>query len=382
MSVVEICKRSGGILLAILLLTWMLAACSGGSVTEVADTSQSQEFSDTPAKKVGVLLPSKEEQRWGDDAENLTRLLEGYGYQVTVDYAVNNSYIQCKQIEKLLEQQVDCLVIGAADPYKLSDCLKEAKEQGVSVIAYDRLLMDTDAVSYYATFDNFGVGVAMGSYVKEKEKLDKVRKSGGHKTIEFFMGSPDDNNARWVYEGIMQVLGEYLEDGTLMCNSGRTNFTETSILHWSSYLAQKDAVFTLRSDYAEEKLDIVCCANDNICAGIVTALEKEGYTQKDWPLLTGQDADIAAIQRIIEGKQAMSVYKDTRALADKCAGMVKATIEGTKPEINNRTDFNNDVIDVPTYMCTTIMVDKSNYQEILIEGGYYTASQIEEKESQ
>lgn len=352
-------------------------ACGAYQVTEVVDTQELEETTEEPAGKVGVLMPSKTEERWEKDAENITKTLESYGYEVTVEFAVNNAYIQVRQLEELLEQQVDCLVISAVDPGMLSQCLKEAKEQGVSIISYDRLLMNTEAVSYYATFDNRNIGIAMGSYIKEKEELEQVRKKGEHRTIEFFMGSPDDNNARLVYEGIMEVLQEYLEDGTLVCNSGRTQFTDTSVMRWSEYLAQKEAVYTLRADYSEEKLDIACCANDNICAGIITALEQEGYTAADWPLLTGQDAGVAAVKRIMAGKQTMSVYKDTRALADKCASMVRACIEGSRPEINNKNDFDNGVIRVPTYLCTTIVVDKSNYKEILIDGGYYTTSQLE-----
>lgn len=360
----------------VLFLSVLCMACRGNKVTEISETAENQQETTEEKKKVGVLMPTKTDERWEYDAENIKKALEGYGYEVVVEFAVNNSYTQNNQMNEMLDEGVDCLVVSSINSEVLKDTLQRAKNMDVGVIAYDRLLMDTDAVSYYATFDNKGVGVSIGSYIKEKENLDEVRKQGKHKTIEFFMGSYDDNNALFVYDGIMQVLEEYLEDGTLVCKSKRTEFSDTAVMRWSPYIAEKDAIYTLRCHYKMENVDILCCANDSIASGIILALEKEGYTKENWPLLTGQDAGAEAVKNIIAEKQTMTVYKDTRLLADKCATMVKAELEGGKAEINNEDTYDNGVFKVPSYLCTGVAVDKENYKEILVDSGYYEMSQL------
>lgn len=368
-------KKHIAVLLCIVLVSIVCISCGGHEVTEIPATAEEEPV--LLDKKVGVLMPTKTDERWEQDAKNIQKALEQAGYQVEVRFAENNPYVPVEQIEEMLRLEVDCLVIGLVDTEKIQEVLLKAKEQQIAVISYDRLLMDTEAVSYYATFDNKNIGVSMGTYIKEKENLEELRKTGEHRTIEFFMGSPDDNNAKLVYEGIMEILGEYLEDGTLVCNSGKIEFADTNILRWSRTLAEKNMDQILNQNYKKEKLDIACCANDTIAAGVLYSLERSGYSEEEWPLVTGQDAGIEAVKNIISGKQSMSVYKDTRVLADKCAMMVKAVLEGTMPEINYEEGYDNGSINVPTYLCTTVVVDKENYKEILIDGGYYTESQLE-----
>lgn len=329
-------------------------------------------------KVVGIAMPTQSSERWINDGANMKKQLEALGYEVQLQYAEDDVQQQVSQIENFVGQQVDCIVIAAVDSGALTTVEAQAKAAGIPIIAYDRLLMDTDAVSYYASFDNEGVGTAIGTYIKEKKNLDAAREAGESYTIEFFMGSPDDNNAVLLHRGVMNVLQPYLDDGTLVCKTGRTSFDDTCILRWSQETAQQNCENYLAGFYGDEDLDIACSAFDGFSYGIRAALEGAGYTEANWPMITGQDAELMATKNIISGKQTMSIYKDTRLLAEKAVTMVNAVLTGSEPEINDTTTYDNNVIVVPSYLCTPVAVDKDNYQEVIVEGGYYTAEQLAE----
>ncbi len=329
-------------------------------------------------KVVGIAMPTQSSERWINDGANMKMQLEALGYEVQLQYAEADVQQQVSQIENFVGQQVDCIVIAAVDSGALTTVEAQAKAAGIPIIAYDRLLMDTDAVSYYASFDNEGVGTAIGTYIKEKKNLDAAREAGESYTIEFFMGSPDDNNAVLLHRGVMNVLQPYLDDGTLVCKTGRTSFDDTCILRWSQETAQQNCENYLAGFYGDEDLDIACSAFDGFSYGIRAALEGAGYTEANWPMITGQDAELMATKNIISGKQTMSIYKDTRLLAEKAVTMVNAVLTGSEPEINDTTTYDNNVIVVPSYLCTPVAVDKDNYQEVIVEGGYYTAEQLAE----
>ena len=178
----------------------------------------------TGGKKVGVAMPTQSSERWINDGANMKAQLEALGYEVDLQYAEDDVQMQVSQIENMIASGVNCLVIASIDSGALVNVEAQAKEAGIPIIAYDRLLMDTDAVSYYATFDNKGVGTAIGKYIEEKKDLANTSETF---TIEFFMGSPDDNNAHMLYDGLMEVLQPYLDNGTLVCKSGRTSFDDT-----------------------------------------------------------------------------------------------------------------------------------------------------------
>ena len=347
------------------------ATLAGAMVLSMAGMSAMAE-----GQTVGILMPTQSSERWINDGANMKAQLEEKGYSVELQYAEDDTAMQVSQLENYVSKGVDCLVIAAIDSGVLVNAEAQAKEAGIPIIAYDRLLMDTDAVSYYATFDNKGVGTVIANYIKEAKDLDAAREAGESYTIEFFMGSPDDNNALFLYNGIMEVLQEYLDDGTLVCKSGRTSFEETCILRWSQETAQANCENILTANYADEKLDIACTAFDGFAYGVKAALLGAGYTAENWPLITGQDAEVMATKNIIDGTQTMSIYKDTRLLASKAVTMVDAVLQGTDPEINDTEQYNNGTITVPTYMCTPVAVDQSNYKEILIDGGYYTEDQL------
>ena len=382
-------KKLLSALLSVAMVATLLVGCGGGGASTTtadapatdsaaSDTAADAPAADAPAaeangKKVGVAMPTQSSERWINDGANMKKQLEALGYEVDLQYAEDDVQAQVSQIENMIASGVNCLVIAAIDSSALVNVEAQAKAAGIPVIAYDRLLMDTDAVSYYATFDNKGVGTAIGKYIEEKKDLANTSETY---TIEFFMGSPDDNNAHMLYAGLMEVLQPYLDNGTLICKSGRTSFDDTCILRWSQETAQQNCENYLTGFYADEDLDICATAFDGFAYGCKAALEGAGYTADNWPLVTGQDAELMATKNIIAGTQTMSIYKDTRLLAEKCVTMVQAVLEGKEPEINDTEQYNNNVITVPSYLCTPVAVDQDNYKEIIVDGGYYTEDQL------
>ena len=325
-------------------------------------------------KKVGVAMPTQSSERWINDGNNMKKQLEALGYEVDLQYAEDDVQAQVSQIENMIASGVNCLVIASIDSTALVNVEKQAQQAGIPVIAYDRLLMDTDAVSYYATFDNKGVGTAIGKYIVDNAGLDPANPQ----TIELFMGSPDDNNAHMLYAGLMEQIQPYLDNGALVCKSGQLDFDANCTLRWDQQTAMKRCEDILTGFYGDEELDIVATAYDGLAYGCRSALEGAGYTDANWPLITGQDAELMATKHIISGKQTMSIAKDTRVLAEKCVTMVQAVLEGAEPEINDTTTYNNNVIVVPSYLCTPVAVDVNNYKEVLVDTGYYTEEQLAE----
>lgn len=393
-------KKVLGTFLSVAMVASMLVGCGGGSEEAAAPAAEAPAAeAEAPAAeeaapaddaadaavdeaaaatsgggKVGVAMPTQSSERWINDGANMKAQLEALGYEVDLQYAEDDVQMQVSQIENMIASGVNCLVIASIDSSALVNVEAQAKEAGIPIIAYDRLLMDTDAVSYYATFDNKGVGTAIGKYIEENANLDPANPQ----TIEFFMGSPDDNNALFLYNGLMEVLQPYLDNGALVCKSGRTSFEDTCILRWSQETAQQNCENYLTGFYADEDLDICATAFDGFAYGCKAALEGAGYTDENWPMITGQDAELMATKNIISGKQTMSIYKDTRLLAEKCVTMVQAVLEGAEPEINDTEQYNNGKIVVPSYLCTPVAVDQNNYKEIIVDGGYYTEEQLAE----
>ncbi len=346
---------------------------SGGATDEAVE---GVEESTSEGGLVGVAMPTQSSERWIRDGENMKEKLEDLGYEVDLQYAEDDVQMQVSQLENMIASGVNCLVVASIDSQALVNVLDQAAGQDIPVIAYDRLLMDTDAVSYYASFDNKGVGTAIATYIEESKDLKAAQEAGESYTIEFFMGSPDDNNAVLLYNGIMEVLQPYLDDGTLVAKSGRTSFDDTCILRWSQETAQANAENYLTGFYADEDLDIACTAFDGFAYGVKSALQGAGYTEDNWPLVTGQDAELMASKNIIDGTQTMTIFKDTRVLADKCVTMVEAVMKGTEPEINDTEQYDNNVIVVPSYLCEPEPVDKENIEAALVDSEYYSASDL------
>ena len=356
-------KRLVGILFCIMMLSFVLAGCGKDTQT-----------SGKGGKKVGVAMPTKDLQRWNQDGANMKKELEAAGYQVDLQYANNEIAQQVSQIENMITGGCDALVIASIDGGSLGTVLADAKKSNIPVIAYDRLIMGTDAVSYYATFDNYMVGTIQGQYIVDKLDLENAK---GPFNMEIFTGSPDDNNARFFYGGAMDILNPYIESGKLVVVSGQKAFEEVATLNWSTEEAQKRMENLLTAHYADgTKLDVVLSSNDSCAIGITNALVNAGYTSDNFPILTGQDCDITSVKNILAGTQSMSIFKDTRTLAAQVVKMVNAIMNGEEVPINDTETYDNKTGIIPSYLCEPVFADKSNYKEILIDSGYYTEDKL------
>ena len=383
-------KKLLSVLLSVAMVSALLAGCGAKTEEAAAPAAEAPAAEEAapaaeeaaPAAEangqtVGVAMPTQSSERWINDGADMKEQLEALGYAVDLQYAEDDVQAQVSQIENLIAKNVACLVIAAVDSSALVNVEAQAKEAGIPIIAYDRLLMDTDAVSYYATFDNKGVGTAIATYVEENMDLKNAEADGKSYTCELFMGSPDDNNAVFLYNGVMEVLQPYFDSGVLVCESGQLDFESNNTLRWSQETAQQRCENILTANYADKKLDIAITAYDGLAYGVRSALEGAGYVVgEDWPLITGQDAETMACKNILSGHQTMSICKDTSLLASKCVTMVQAVLQGTEPEINDTEQYNNNVKTVPSYLCTPVPVDASNLEEVIVNGGIHTAADI------
>ena len=327
------------------------------------------------AEKIGVSMPTQSLQRWNQDGANMKAQLEAAGFEVDLQYAGDNEVaLQVSQLENMIMTGAKVLVIASIDGSALGTVLAEAKEAGIPVIAYDRLIMATDAVDYYATFDNYMVGTIQGQYV---ESALGLADGNGPFNIEFVGGSPDDNNALYFFQGAMDVLQPYLDSGMLVCVSGQTEFEQVATPAWNTATAQSRFDQIITANYATgTKLDAVLCSNDSTAMGVLNALANAGYANDEYPVITGQDCDKPNMPAIIDGRQSMSVFKDTRTLASKVVEMVQAIMDGNEPEVNDTETYDNGVKVVPSFLCAPVFGDVSNYMELLIDSGYYTLEDI------
>ena len=324
------------------------------------------------AEKVGVSMPTKDLQRWNQDGANMQAQLEAAGFEVDLQFASNDVATQQAQLENMINSGCDVLVISAIEGSSLGTQLALAAENDVIVIAYDRLIMDTPNVNYYATFDNYGVGTIQGTYVKETLDLDNAE---GPFNIEFTAGDPGDNNAGLFFAGAVDVLQPYIDAGKLVVKSGQTEFSDVATPAWATETAQNRAENILSSFYADgSNVDVWLCSNDSTALGVTNALAAN--YNGEYPIITGQDCDIANTKNMIAGKQSMSVFKDTRTLAAQVVKMIGQIFAGEEVEVNNTTDYDNNVVVVPSFLCTPVFADANNYTELLIESGYYTEDQL------
>ncbi len=325
---------------------------------------------------IGISMPTKSSARWIADGDNMVEQFEAKGYETDLQYAEDNIPNQLAQIENMVVKGVDVLVIAAIDGTTLSDVLSIAAEQGTKVIAYDRLIRDTENVDYYATFDNFQVGVLQASYIRDALELDST---DGPYYIELFGGSPDDNNAYFFYDGAMSILQPYIDSGKLVVGSGQTGMDKVSTLRWSGSTAQARMDNLLSAYYSDKTLNAVLSPYDGISIGIISSLKGVGYGSGDLPMpvITGQDAEVPSVKSIIAGEQTETVFKDTRELAKATVDMVDAMLAGSEVPVNNTETYDNGVKVVPSYLLEPVSVDINNWREVLIDGGYYTEDQIQ-----
>ena len=345
----------------LVVLTAMLAVAAMGTMANAE------------GEKIGVAMPTQDLQRWNQDGSNMKAELEAKGYEVDLQYAGNDSATQASQIENMIANGDQLLVVASIDGDSLGTVLAQAKEANIPVISYDRLIMNTDAISYYATFDNYLVGKTQGEFLVDALDLENA---DGPFNLEIVTGDPGDNNVNFFYGGAMDVLQPYIDEGKLVVPSGQIAKEEVATANWATDAAQSRFENILSSNYADgTNLDAVLASNDSTALGVENALAAN-YTG-EYPIITGQDCDIANVANIVAGKQAMSVFKDTRALASQVVEMVDAIISGEEVPVNDTETYDNGTGIIPSYLCEPVAVTQDNYKEMLIDSGYYTEYQIQ-----
>ncbi|MDO9414931.1 multiple monosaccharide ABC transporter substrate-binding protein [Pararhizobium sp.] len=325
---------------------------------------------------VGISMPTKTSTRWISDGETMEKLFKESGYTPDLQFADDDIPNQLAQIENMVTKGAKVLIIGAIDGTTLSDILQKAADAGVKVIAYDRLIRDSGNVSYYATFDNFQVGVLQATSLVQGLKLDGATEP---KNVELFGGSPDDNNAFFFYDGAMSVLQPLIDAKKIVVKSGQMGMEQVGTLRWDGAVAQARMENLLSSTYTDAKVDGVLSPYDGLSIGILSALKGVGYGSGDMPMpiVTGQDAELPSVKSILAGEQYSSIFKDTRELAKVTVQMVDAIVGGKEPEINDTKTYDNGVKVIPSYLLKPVAVDKSNIKDVLVGAGYYTAEQID-----
>jgi len=354
----------------------VLAGC-GSSEKTVEQQPQSSD-----GALVGVTMPTRSSERWIHDGDNIKEALEAKGYQVDLQYAENDIPTQANQLENQITKGARVLIIASIDGTAITSQLQQAADSDIPVISYDRLIRNSPNVDYYASFDNFTVGVQQATSLLTGLKILNPDGSPGTAkgpfNIELFAGSPDDNNATFFFDGAMSVLQPHIDAGALVVRSGQTDFRTIAILRWDPATAQRRMEDLLTASYGGSRVDGVLSPYDGLSIGILSALKSSGYGSPDqpYPVVTGQDAEVASVKSIIAGEQYSTIHKDTRELADVAVAMADAVLKGDEPEVNNTEDYDNGEKVVPSFLLEPVIVDKSNYEKELLETGYYTAADI------
>lgn len=363
---------------AILSMTMVLSfmGCAGNSQSENRPVVSGE--TSAGGSKIGVSMPTQSLQRWNQDGANMKSQLEKAGYEVDLQYAGDNDIpTQVSQIENMISGGCKALVIAAIDGSALTEALKGAKDQNIPVISYDRLIMNSNAVSYYVTFDNYKVGTFQGNYIKDKLDLDQAE---GPFNLELFTGSPDDNNVNFFWSGSMDVLEPYIKSGKLIVKSGQTTKAQCATQNWNTEESQKrmeNLVSSVGYSPKKTKLDAVLSSNDSVANGVTNALVAAGYTKDNFPILTGQDCDKPSVKNMLAGKQSMSVFKDTRALASQVVKMIGEIMKGATVEVNDTKSYHNGIAVIPSYLCDPVVCTVDNYQDLLIDSDYYKKTDLQ-----
>jgi len=359
----------------------VLAGCAGGGASTTTESTSTESTETTEAVAgglIGVSMPTQSSTRWISDGENIKELMEAEGFDVDLQYAEDDIPTQVAQLEAMLTKGAKALIIAAIDGTQLTDVLQAAADSGVPVIAYDRLIRDSENVDYYATFDNFQVGVqqatsllvGMGVYASEDSSSADGPNAAGPWNVELFAGSLDDNNAFFFFNGAMSVLQPLIDEGVLVVKSGQTDIEQVATLRWDGAVAQKRMEDLLVGNYAGDTVHGVLSPYDGLSRGIIAALVDGGYTADNLPTITGQDAEVLSVQSMLAGEQYSTIFKDTRELAGVASDMAIAILNGEEPEVNDTETYDNGVKVVPSYLLTPYIVTVDNYEALLIDSGY------------
>jgi len=325
---------------------------------------------------IGIAMPTKSSARWISDGNSMVEQFEAAGYATDLQYAEDDIPNQLNQIENMVTKGVDVLVVAAIDGTTLSNVLENAHFAGIKTIAYDRLIRDSAYVDYYATFDNFKVGVQQATSLVDGMKARFADVSPLN--VELFGGSPDDNNAYFFYNGAMSVLQPMIDDGSINIVSGQMGMDTVGTLRWDGAVAQARMDNLLSAHYTDATVQGVLSPYDGLSIGILSSLKGVGYGSGDlaMPIVSGQDAELQSIKSIIAGEQYSTVFKDTRELARVTVGMVDALLQGGEPEINDTSTYDNGVKIIPSYLLEPVSVDGSNYEAIVMDSGYHSKDDL------
>ncbi|TDD69892.1 sugar ABC transporter substrate-binding protein [Jiangella aurantiaca] len=363
----------GGAVLAL-----SVAACGGEGAGGGTEESAAPED-----LTIGVSMPTQTSERWIADGDSVREQLEELGYGVELQYANNDIPTQSQQVDQMITQGADVLIIAAIDGTALSSQLQAAADADIPVIAYDRLIRDSEHVDFYVSFDNYRVGVAQAEALLTGLGLrtadGQPGDAAGPFTIELFAGSLDDNNAHFFFDGAMDTLQPYIDDGSLVVRSGQTDIEQVAILRWEQETAQRRMEDLLTSSYNDgSRVDGVLSPYDGLSRGIITALQNAGYGAAGNPMavVTGQDAEIASVKLISDGVQNSTIFKDTRLLAEQAVVAAEAFLGGEEPEANDTETYDNGVKVVPSYLLPVETVYADDIQPILVDSGYFTAEEV------
>ena len=331
-------------------------------------------------QSVGIAMPTRSLERWNRDGQYLQEQFEAAGYKVQLTYSDNDATQQNNDIGNLIADGVDLLIISAIDGETLTQTLADAKDAGIPVIAYDRLIMNTDAVSYYVSFDNYTVGVLQGQFVIDTLGLD-VNDTSKTYNIEFTAGDPADNNAGYFFNGAFDTLKPYIDAGILTIPSGKTTFEQVATPAWDTATALTNMQNTLASYYSDGTiLDVALCSNDSTALGVAQAISSD-YAGGNTVLVTGQDGDIANLENIVNGLQTMTVYKNVSNEAGVTLDLGKAILAGntpaaelldtlTAPAAYDTESYDNGTGIIPSYLLVPSVITKDNLQELVDTGLY------------
>jgi putative multiple sugar transport system substrate-binding protein len=377
-------KMSQTVLYSALILAFLLGmvACQPAAApTTAADTgSTAPDQSETGKLAVGIVLPTKDEPRWIQDETRFQEALEAAGYDVEILFSQGSSAKEKENVEALITKGIQVLVICPQDGSAAAAAAEAAHEAGIKVISYDRLIRDTDAVDYYVTFDSLAVGAKQAQYLVDNA-------SGTGNPLYLYAGAASDNNAFIFFEGAWTVLQPKIADGTFVIKNSSeavalqdtatlTRDEEAKIIgqvttNWDFNTAKNLAEANLTATTAADKGDVFILApNDGTARAIADAFAADKDVSSY--LVTGQDAEKASVQYIIDGKQSMTVFKDVRTLVSDAINAAVALLEDKTPDAKGA--YNNGAIDVPAIQSAVVTVDKANVQSALIDSGYYSAS--------
>ena len=336
---------------------------------------------------IGIAMPETHVERWQQDGAALLEGAQAAGYNAEVAFGDADQGRQNQQIQDFITKGARLLIVGNINE-GVNSVVREAAEEEIIVIAYDRLITGSDTYDYYITFDNFQVGVFQGGAIAAALDLDAAS-SDEPRSIALFAGSPTDNNANFFFDGAMSVLRPHVERGALVVvgpaplRSSDPDFTRIATEGWRAEVAKARMENLLSNDARDVVLDAVLAPNDTLARAIIEALAADAkYATVDTlPVVTGQDGEIASVQAIRDGRQHMTVFKDTRDLAAGAIALADALLSGRQPTVPKaRVDtstYDTGLKIVTSYLLEPINVTESNWEEVMIDSGYYSAEDIQ-----